>query len=295
MRTVHACLLVSWTLLVAAPALAWAPPGLVSWGEESYRLGPGESTTITVTFAQVPVRRWVLLVESPGSASHVNVRRIHDGSLVYDQRGERRHEVPVPWGQGESLSAVVTAGRQGGVFQVSVWGPPADQYLRAYSYEVNRALEAFARGEVPGARNHLQAALRQDPQDEVARVLLLGLEADQVPSPVTAFDPATEPGPDDAAESARRVATARERAAALREVGRRYEAVEALQGVLQAGVPASSRGSVLVDLAHVLLDLGNVAQARAAWDQAVALELDVPGLEDLDRRLVAAERAINPE
>ena len=40
-----------------------SPPGLETWGDEDYRLEPGESTSFVVSFDEIPVRRWVLLVE----------------------------------------------------------------------------------------------------------------------------------------------------------------------------------------------------------------------------------------
>ena len=161
-RPVHTFLatLLALVLIAALAGAVSPPPGLVSWGEQSYRLDSGEATSFHVDFEQIPVRRWVLLVESDRTPSHLNVRRVADGSLVYDQRDEIRHEADVPWGDGESISAVLTAGRKGGVFSVSIWGPPRYSHLRSYGYEVNRALEAFARGDVGAARQHLLTAQR---------------------------------------------------------------------------------------------------------------------------------------
>ena len=142
--------LAGWLLLAGLwPALALAqypPPGLQAWGRQTDTLQPGEALTVAVDFAQIPVRRWVLLVESDGQPAHLNVRRAADGSLLYDQRDETRHLVDVPWGEGEELSAVLTAPR-GGVFTVSIWGPSPDGYRRSYRYDVNRALEALADGD----------------------------------------------------------------------------------------------------------------------------------------------------
>ncbi|MEZ4386806.1 MAG: hypothetical protein R3D98_04390 [Candidatus Krumholzibacteriia bacterium] len=283
---VHRYLLLAWTLIAAATpsAASWAPPGLVSWGEESYRLGPGESTAFAVTFAQIPVRRWVLLVEGDLDASHLNVRRVADGSLVFDQRAEKRHEVDVPWGVDEEISAVLTAGRRGGVYQVSVWGPPADAYLRSYSYEVNRALEAFARGDSGAARNHLLAALRDRPQDPVAGVLLAGTEAGNLPSALGPADLDLADGPADPSTTAR-VAAVRGRVAALRASGQLFAAVEALQGELSRPQAAALRVDLLTDLVQVMLDLGNVTQARRALDVAHALGLDPERWRQLAERV----------
>ena len=124
------------------------PPGLVSWGHQTLVLAPGEATTLQVTFANLPLRRFTLLVESGGAPCDLNVRRDVDGSLLYDLRDEVRHELDVPWGTGESLTAVLTAGPAGGSYDVSFWGPPAADHKRAYSYHVNRALESHAAGDL---------------------------------------------------------------------------------------------------------------------------------------------------
>jgi tetratricopeptide (TPR) repeat protein len=53
-------------------------------------------------------------------------------------------------------------------------GPPRDSAPQAYSYEVNRALEAYAAGERERAEALGRDALRRDPDDAVAQVLLAG-------------------------------------------------------------------------------------------------------------------------
>lgn len=283
LRPVHRYLLITGLLLAAAPGWAgWAPPGLVSWGDRSYRLAAGEATTFTIDFDQIPVRRWVLLVEGDIAPSHLNVRRMADGRLVFDQRSERRHEVDVPWGQGEQLSVVLTAGRQGGVYRVSVWGPPPDAYLRAYGYEVNRALESMTRGDLRQARHHLLVALREDPDDSIATLLLAGLDAGRGSAVVAPPDPDAGEVSDGPATAAR-VAGVRERVAALRKAERYYEAVEALQGELGRPQSLSARVELLVDLVNVMLDLGNTAQAEQALMAAVNF-----GLDD-ERRLALAD------
>jgi len=102
---------------MTTPAVAGSDGGplhLVRWSGESVRLQPGETATLQVSFDQMPLRRWTLLVESSGErVCHLNVVRDRDGSLLYDVRDESRHEVDVPWGTGESLTAIVTAGRRG--------------------------------------------------------------------------------------------------------------------------------------------------------------------------------------
>ena len=271
-------------LLVVLPALAsTAPPGLVTWGDEAYRLSGGESTSFRVEFDEIPVRRWVLLVESDGAVSHLNVRRSTDGSLLFDARDERYHQVEVPWGQGESLSAVLTADGRGGVYRVSIWGPPPENYLQSYSYEVNRALEAMLRDDLKEAGNHLLAALRADPDDDVASLLLTGIDQGLVPS---ALGPGVENElADDDPATRRRVTEVRRLAAGLRDGERYYEALEALQGVLRQARSADIRAEILADLADVFLDLDNEAQARNAVAIATRLGLSEERLQMLADRL----------
>ena len=99
-RTVYIC---CWLLsLAAAPLQAqYPPPGLVQWGSEAYTLDTGESMPFRVDWDQIPVRRWMLLVEGDLRISHLNLRRVGDGSLVYDLRDESRHLVEIPWGTDE--------------------------------------------------------------------------------------------------------------------------------------------------------------------------------------------------
>jgi hypothetical protein len=285
-RPVHTFLatLLALVLLAALAGAVSPPPGLVSWGEQSYRLDSGEATSFHVDFEQIPVRRWVLLVESDRTPSHLNVRRVADGSLVYDQRDEIRHEADVPWGDGESISAVLTAGRKGGVFSVSIWGPPRDSHLRSYRYEVNRALEAFARGDVGAARQHLLTAQHGGADDPVATLLLQGLEAGVTPQQVAearahlADGPATEAQRRSRRDNAARVAE-------LRAGQQLYVALELLQGELEQPLPGELRAEVFADLTEVLLDLGSREQAHLAAVAAAELGLDGERLAELKRRL----------
>jgi hypothetical protein len=283
---VHSFLLIAVLAAVAGAAGAdGPPPGLVRWGEQSYRLEPGEATSFRVDSDQIPVRRWVLLVESDRAPSHLNVRRVHDGSLLFDQRGEIRHEVDVPWGEGESLSAVLTAAGRGGVFSVSIWGPPRDDYLRSHGYEVNRALEAMAAGERERVRHHLLVALRERPDDAVARVLLEALESGVLPAP-GGLDSLTVDGPAETdPDLVATVVRGRERIAALRAAGRSFAALEAVQRELGREVGDSLRAELLGDLTGVLVDLDNLQQAREALDRAAALGLPAARVDALEQLL----------
>jgi len=266
--------------LAAAAAAVQPPPGYVVWGTETYTLQPGEALQLRVDFEQIPVRRWLLLVEGDVRLSHLNLRRVADGRLVYDQRDESRHQVEIPWGVGESLSAVLTAG-SGGAFAISLWGPPRDHYLRAYGYEVNRALEALAAGQRGLAQVHLAAAQLADSTDAVARALLQSIAAGGALSsdapPAVAFAP-------DPADSAR-VGSARRHAAALRREGRLYAAIDTLHACVERQPGREILASVYGDLAALYLDLGNRAQAAAAFEAAAALGLPDTALIELRRLL----------
>lgn len=271
-------------LSMASVAAAVAPaPGLVSWGSESYTLAAGESVPFEVAFDQIPVRRWVLVVESVPSGSHLNVRRARDGGLVYDGRGETRHEATIPWGTDEKISAVLTASRMGGTCTVSIWGPPGDAYRKAYGYEVNRALEAFDEGKTKRARAHLTQALADDPNDWVASKLLEGLSLGVTPSGDHGErDESVVTLPPDAPA---RVRTTRAAVAELRGDGRFYEALEMLQEIMDPALGTELLAAVYGDLADVFLDLNNPDQAAGALEMAQAFGLDPDSLTALKDRL----------
>jgi tetratricopeptide (TPR) repeat protein len=241
----------------------------VSWGHQARLLAPGEAVTLQVVFANLPLRRFTLLVESSGAPCHLNVRRDHDGSLLHDARDEVRHEIDVPWGEGESLTAVLTAGPAGGTFDVSFWGPPADAHKRAYSYHVNRALEAHAAGDAQGVRDHCRAALQSDPGDAVARLLLRRL--DNAEGIAVAAGDST--------------GVRREEAAALIASGRLFEALAILDAALATAPDAASAALVLSDLGGLHLALANPVQARICYQ--AARDFGLPA--DLD---AAAARAL---
>ncbi len=258
-------------LLLAGAAVAqYPPPGLESWGRQTYLLDPGESVQFPVTFQEIPVRRWFLLVEGDGRPAHLNVRRDRGGDLLYDQRDETRHQVEVPWGTGESLSAVLTAGRRGGAFTVSIWGPPPDAYRRAYSHAVNRALEDLAAGDAEAAREHLLAALREDPDDAVATTLLRAVSAGELGSRLASVPVAA---PADTVAAAARVQRLRTAAAGLLEREQAFAALDSLGVARRQPAPAASIAQVYADLVRVHLQLGNPVQARESAAAAEALGL----------------------
>jgi hypothetical protein len=275
--TVQICCLLG--LLAAAAPAQYPPPGLVQWGSQAYTLDAGESISFQVDFEQIPVRRWLLLVEGDLKVSHLNLRRPRDGSLIYDEHNESRHAVEIPWGVGESLSGVLTAGLGGG-YAISIWGPPRDDYLRAYGYEVNRALEALADEDRDRARSHLLSALRDDPSDAVATTLLQALTDGSVGTVVVVMPDST---------ASRRLAEVRAAAADLRAAGQPYAAADTLQGALGEPLGRAGLARIYGDLADVFLDLGNVGQATDAIAAAEALDLEPDEVARLRDRLTSLE------
>ena len=73
------------------------PEGLwTARGQETYLLRGGESVQFRVEYVQIPVRAWRLTVEGDQLLCHVNVLRLADGSLLYQQNNESHHEVRSP-------------------------------------------------------------------------------------------------------------------------------------------------------------------------------------------------------
>lgn len=247
----------------------YPPPGLVSWDSRTVTLQAGESVQFEIDFAQIPVRRWLLLVEGDVRRSYLNLRRVADGSLVYDQRNEARHLATVPWGEDEVLSGMLMAGRHGGAFTISFWGPPPDAYLRAYRYEVNRALEALAEGRRGRAASHLQKALQERSDDRVARVLLLGLAADQ--DGTTGLDLAATAPLDSL--TVLRYAEIKRMIDSLHAQQQIYAAVDTLQERLVGTRPPLLRALLHTELARLFLELGNAQQAAIAIEAAADLWL----------------------
>lgn len=274
--TIHH-LLAATLLTLASLALATSPPpGLESWGGEDYRLEPGESTSFTILFNDIPVRRWVLYVEGGDGVSHLNVRRVTDGSLLYDVRDERYHQVDVPWGTGEQLSGVITAGGRGGVYRVSIWGPPRGSFLQSYGYEVNRALEAMDRGDLALAEHHLRSAQHQDPDDEVATLLLAGLAQGVVPTGEVIGDLEELP------EDRRQIEDALDLAQAARAEERYWDALEHLEVAHSLALSRTMRIELMIEFLGVYLDLDNLEQARQTLMVLERLGLDEERLDSLE-------------
>ena len=180
-RALRALLLASLLVPIAAAASPDAGSPWRPWATEAYNLEPGESFTFRVAFDQIPVRAWRLVVDADYMLSDLHVLRLGDGSLLYFKKGESHHEVDVPWGEGEEISIVLTADRNrgGGVYTVELRGPPQESAPAAYSFPVNRALEAYAAGRPQEAESLVDDALRADPDDGAACVLKAGFLRDR--------------------------------------------------------------------------------------------------------------------
>ncbi len=150
-----------------------------TWAQEGYSLEARESFQFAVGYGEIPVRRWELVVDGGGLNCDVSVLRVLGEELLYYETKESRHEIPIPWGLGEEIMVVITNRDHSGVFEVSLEGPPKDDLQVAYSYDVNRALENFAAGKNIKAEEDCLKALKVDPDDLVAKVLLAGFLRDK--------------------------------------------------------------------------------------------------------------------
>jgi len=150
-----------------------------SWSAESYTLEGREAFQFKVRFEDIPVRQWKLTVNGGDFNCDLSVLRVNGESLIYYKTDESRHEVLVPWGIDEEIFIAITNREHKGAFVVSFVGPPKDQVQAAYSYLVNRSLEAFASGRRLEAEDHCQQALVENPDDSVAKVLLAGFLRDR--------------------------------------------------------------------------------------------------------------------
>lgn len=150
-----------------------------TWSSESYSFGPRESFQMRVNFSDLPVRRWKLVVDGGDRNCDLSLLRVNGEELLYYKTDESLHEVSVPWGKGEELLVVLTNRDTPASFVVTLWGPPRDQITAAYSYHVNRALEAYGSGQRLAAEDQCRLALKADPTDGVAKVLYAGFQRDR--------------------------------------------------------------------------------------------------------------------
>ncbi len=165
-------------LLVATPATSQSERGEI-WAHEDYSLEARESFQFAVRYEEIAVRRWTLVVDGGQRQCDLSVLRVEGEELLYYETKETRHEVSIPWGEGEEIMVVITNRDHAAAFQVSLVGPPRDAVPASYSYDVNRALENFAAGKNLKAEEHCRRALKRDGNDLVAKVLLAGFLRDQ--------------------------------------------------------------------------------------------------------------------
>ena len=166
--------------ILLAAGVAIADNGLYeTWSADSFTLMPRESFQVAVTYDQIQVRNWKLVVDGGDQNCDLHVIRLKDNSLLYQQNDQQHHEVVIPWGQGEAVSIVITNRTVKGAFVVSLLGPPRDQVHASYSYHVNRALDKFGAGQRLAAESECRAALLDNPDDGVAKVLLAGFLRDR--------------------------------------------------------------------------------------------------------------------
>ena len=168
-------------LALLADCPTWAqPPGVwESWKSETYSLQPWGSFQIRVGFADLPLRNWRLVVDGGDHHSDLTVLRMRGEALLYAKNDETRHVVDIPWGRGEEVLIVVTNREHPGGFAVTLMGPPHDQVQAAYSYWVNRSLEAYAGGRRLQAEDFCRQALDDRPDDVEAMVLMAGFKRDR--------------------------------------------------------------------------------------------------------------------
>jgi len=234
----------------AQPAGLWEP-----WKSETVSLDQGQSVQVRVTFADLPVRTWRLTVDGGDNRVDCTVLRVRGEALLYARNDESRHTVDVPWGRGEEALVVLTNRSHAGAFVVTLSGPPRDQAPAAYSYWVNRTLEAYAGGRRLDAEDLCRRALDADPADAEAMVLMAGFKRDR--------------GLYDQASDSIDGALALELTGEMREVAQAMRA-ELLQ--LRAPMPAPLREGIVQ--AENDLDQGRGEPALETAEKLLATDLD---------------------
>jgi tetratricopeptide (TPR) repeat protein len=160
-------------------AVAGNSPAWEAWTSETFSLAPLESFQMRIRFSDIPVRRWKLVVDGGDQRCDLTLLRAAGEELLYFKTAESRHEYSVPWGKDEEILVVLTNTSNPAAFVVSFFGPPRDQVTAAYSYHVNRALEAYSTGQRLEAEDQCRLALKEDSADGVAKVLFAGFQRDR--------------------------------------------------------------------------------------------------------------------
>jgi len=165
--------------LAGSCLLAAAPAQQETYHSQKVDLAAYESQQLKVAFADAPARVWTLKVDGGDTHVDVIVERVRAGTILYDMPYLSQHEVRVPWGTDEELLIVLTAGESGASATVSYSGPPRSAEIAVFSYGVNRAIEAYSIGQKQEAASLAQKALKDDPGDDEARVVLAQYLFDQ--------------------------------------------------------------------------------------------------------------------
>ena len=104
----------------------------------------------------------------------MNILRLVNESLFYQQHDESRHRVKIPWGREEALVITLTADtRTGGSYTVKFLAPPGEQAERSYGYALNRALETLIAGDAARAASMLHDVIEKNGEDAGIACLLL--------------------------------------------------------------------------------------------------------------------------
>ena len=82
--------------------------GWERYSAENFTLGPKEAIQLRVLYDQIPVRAFKLVVDGGDEKCDLTVLRVQGEELLYFKTGESRHEVEVPWGEGEEVILAIT-------------------------------------------------------------------------------------------------------------------------------------------------------------------------------------------
>lgn len=165
-------------LLIAAPLFAANYQNV--WGTETYNLEAGESIQFKLDSDDIKLRNWVLDVDGDTAVCDLHIRHLKSGDLVYSQQKESKHLVEIPWGIGEEISvAIIADSRNNGLFTIRFLGPQEDEVKACYSFKVNRAIEAYESGDKQKAESLCREAVKDNPKDQEAILLLQGFHLDK--------------------------------------------------------------------------------------------------------------------
>jgi len=277
-------------LLFALPLFASAPQEV--WGTETYNLEAGESFQFHINSDDVQLRNWILEVDGDLALCDLHILRMNNGSLLYAGRNESCHKVEIPWGIGEEISVVLTADtRRGGLFTVRFFGPPRDSAPAFYSYKVNRALDAYAGGRNIEAEELCRDALRENPNDAEALVLLAGFLRDKnkllqarelieqalVKGLSNSMEPLARQLLVQLNEMLGQSSTAEmmiQEGEMLRSTGKYYQAVDKYLAALTLTAPKSKRAVIYFKMGELFAEMGNDIQAITAFELAIENGLD---------------------